>query len=153
MWHFRSLRVGFLPLMTFLLWAAVRETPFHSGRCSLCKIRDAWDAGSRCAAFCRNGDRSHSTSLPDANSFQAPSTAALARRLLPLSSGMMRTRKLQPSLYDSLTEQRSPLPQMVFHGCRVCFNNRYVPVKKYNIISQNRGAKRIYQIIQYYCLH
>ena len=99
MWHFRSLRVGFLPLMTFLLWAAVREAPFHSGRCSLCKIRDAWNAGSRCASFCRNGDRSHSTSLPDANSFQAPSTAAFVRRQLPQSSGRLRTKNLQPALY------------------------------------------------------
>ena len=99
MWHFRSLRVGFLPLMTFLLWAAVREAPFHSGRCSLCKIRDAWDAGSRCASFLRNGDRSHSTSLPDANSFQAPSTAAFVRRQLPQSSGRLRTKNLQPALY------------------------------------------------------
>ena len=98
-----------------------QENPCHSGWCSLCKIRKARAAGSWCAAFQRIGAtaalqrrrlREPETSLHQANSLNATD---------PHSGGTMHTWKLRPERLDSLKQQRSPLPRMVFHGWMVCF--------------------------------
>ena len=86
--------------MLGVLFCGQRETPSGGGDFfALWGNRSARDAVSRWASSRRSGDRSHSTSLPDANSFQAPSTAAFVRRQLPQSSGRLRTKNLQPALY------------------------------------------------------